>query len=321
MTDDFHDRRAYDFGAGVPAALAELASIAAEFPPMDIAGSRMGHRVMARLAGPVPELYEVRNVTIPLRRHGGGLGLRVHRPAPGRLPVALFLHGGWFFAGDLESHDTFARLLADAAECVVVAVHYRRPPEWPCPDAPDDCLLAARWVVEHADELGIDARALAIVGDGAGGTLAAVTARRARDAGGPEFCLQVLLCPLISTGQDSASWRELAGAPIVHPELVRWAWSMYTPPGCEAAPEDIAPGACEDLAGLPPALVLTAEFDPLRAEGEAYAEALQRAGVPVVLHRYPGMIHGFVGLAGVIEAGRDAIEEIAGTLRAAFIAA
>ncbi len=309
----------FDFGPGVSEALAELEKIAAEFPLTDPPGARMFARSRNRLAGPAPELHEVRNVTITRRL--GGIGLRVYRPAPGRLPVVLFIHGGWFYYGDLESHDALCRSLAEAAGCVVVAMHYRRGPEHPCPAAPDDCLEVAQWIAAHADDLDVDARTLALVGDGAGGALAAITARRARDAGGPAICHQALLYPVISRNQDSASWRELAGAPVVNAEQVRVAWSWYVPPGCEAAPADIAPEGCDDLSGLPPALVLTAEYDPLRDEGEAYAAALQRAGVAAVVHRYPGMVHGFAGLAGVIPAGRDAIEKIAASLRAAFAAA
>ena len=309
----------FAFGPGVEDALRQLEKIAAEFPLSDPPGARMFARSRNRLAGPVPEVYEVRNAVIPRRL--GGIGLRIYRPAPGRLPVALFIHGGWFYYGDLESHDTLGRALANAADCVVVAMHYRRGPEHPCPAAPDDCFEVAQWIVEKADELEIDLRAFALVGDSAGGALATITARRARDAGGPAICHQVLLYPIISTSQDSASWRELAGAPIVDAKQARVAWSWYVPPGCEAAPEDIAPEACKDLSGLPPALVITAEYDPLRDEGEAYAAALQQAGVPAEVHRYPGMVHGFAGLAGVIPAGGDAIQEVAASLRAAFDAA
>lgn len=304
------------FGPGVEAALAEIEVIAAAFPPTDPPGARMFARAVNRLGGAVPDVAEVRNVTIPRRL--GGIGLRVYRPGPGRLPVALMLHGGSFVHGDLESHDTLARALANAAGCVVVAMHYRRAPEHPCPAAPDDCFEVAEWLATHADDLNVDARALAVAGDGAGGALATITARRARDAGGPAICTQVLLYPVISTSQDSESWSALAGAPIVDADRMRRAWAMYAPPGCEAAPEDIAPAACQDLAGLPPALVITAEFDPFRAEGEAYAGALQRAGVPTVVHRYPGMIHGFARLAGVVPAGGEVIAEVAAALRTAF---
>lgn len=294
-------------------ALAEIEKIVADFSPADVASGRMYLRAMNRLAGPVPELLEIRNLVIPRRL--GGIGLRYYRPSAGRLPVVLFIHGGWFFAGDLESHDTLCRLLARAANCVVLAVHHRRAPEHPCPAAPQDCFETAQWIVEQAETLDVHPGTLAVVGEGAGAALATITARRARYAGTPAIQAQALLCPLISVGQDSSSWRELTGAPIVTAKLLRRAWSMYTPAGCEAEPADRAPEACADLTGLPPALVITAEFDPLRAEGEDYARRLQEAGVMTRVHRYPGMVHGFPALAGLVPAGRDAIEEVASWLR------
>ena len=300
------------FGPGIDEALSQLSTIAAEFPPGDVPGARMHARATNRLAGPTPELAEVRNLVITRRL--GGIGLRSYRPGPGRLPVVLFIHGGWFLAGDLESHDTFCRSLAEAAHCVVIAVHYRRAPEHPCPAAPQDCLETAWWIVEHADDLDVDPATFAVVGEGAGAALAAITACRDRDAGAPRIRAQALLCPLVSERQDSESWREPAETPIVNRELLRRAWSMYTPPGCEAEPTDRAPGAYDDLTGLPPALVLTAELDPLRAEGEDYARRLQAAGVPTQLSCYPGMVHGFVTMAGVVPAGREALGELAAWL-------
>ncbi len=323
MTDSSPDPSSaptFVFGEGVETALAEIAALAQEFPPVDVPGSRVFHRAMNRLSGPAPVLHEVRNVTIPRRL--GGIGLRIYRPGPGTLPVALFLHGGWFVTGDLETHDTLCRTLAEAAGHVVIAMHYRRAPEHPCPAAPIDCFEAAQWIADHADDLDIDPRRFAIVGDSVGGTLAAITTLRARVAGRPSFSHQVLLYPVISPDQDSESWRAMGGTPLVGsplpgPEQVRQAWSLYTPPGCEAALEDITPEAFDDLSGLPRTLVITAEYDPLRAEGESYAEALRQAGVPAVVSRYPGMIHGFAALAGVLPAGRDAIDEIGAFLRQA----
>ncbi|GAA0603706.1 alpha/beta hydrolase [Sporichthya brevicatena] len=309
---------AFTYGDGVVAALAQIALIAEESPPADVAGSRAFYRKMARLGGAPPHLDEVRDHSV--ETPGGPLGLRVYRPGPGPLPALIFLHGGWFFLGDLETHDTLCRQLAAAARCVVIAVDYRRAPEHPCPAAPDDCFDAARWVVDHANDLGVDAAALAIGGDSAGGALALVTARRARDGGGPTFCAQLLFYPVISSGQNSASWRELPDAPIVNADRARFAWSMYLPPGHGAPPADVAPEAIQDLTGLPPTTVITAEYDPLRAEAEEFGARLRDAGVEVAVRRYPGMIHGFVGLAGVIPAGREAIDEVATTLRAAFAA-
>lgn len=310
------DAPSFAFGEGVEAALAEVAAIAKEFPPTEVPGARMYARGRARLGGEPPELHEVRNLVIP--RKLGGLGLRLYRPAPGRLPVVLHLHGGWFYFGDLESHDTFCRQLAEAAQCVVVALHYRRAPEHPFPATPDDCFETAQWIAEHADELEVDVGALAIAGDSAGGALAIVTARRARDAGGPAFRHQALLYPVIRADQDTESWRAMPVAPLVSAKQAAWAWSMYVPDGSAATNPDAAPAAIEDLAGLPSTLIITAEFDPLRDEAEAFGARLAAVGVETETRRYDGMVHGFALLAGMVPAGRDAIGEVATSLRNAF---
>jgi acetyl esterase len=306
----------FQFGEGVAEALRELDVLAAECATSDPPGARMYARARARLGGPAPELHEVRNVTIPRRL--GGLGLRVYRPAAGRLPVVLYLHGGWFYYGDLESHDVLCRQLAAASGCVVVALHYRRAPEHPFPAAPDDCLETAQWIVANADSLDVDPEAFAIAGDSAGGALAVVTARRARDGDGPRFRAQVLLYPVIRASQDTASWTELAGAPLVSADQASRAWSMYVPDGSAGTNRDAAPEAIEDLAGLPRTLVITAEYDPLREEGEAFGARLAAAGVPTRVHPYGGMVHGFAVLGGLVPAARDAIAEVAAELREAF---
>lgn len=307
---------AYAFGEGIEEALAELAAIAKEFPVSDVPGARMYARSRARLGGPAPDLHEVRKAVIP--RKLGGLGLRIYRPAPGRLPVVLYLHGGWFYFGDLESHDILCRQLAAAAGCVVVALHYRRAPEHPFPEPPDDCLETARWIADHADELDVDATRFAIAGDSAGAALAVVTARRARDGGGPALCAQVLLYPVIRADQDTESWRELADAPLVSADQARWAWSMYVPDGSAASNGDAAPAAITDLSGLPRTLVVTAEYDPLRDEGEDFAARLASAGVEARVRRYAGMVHGFAVLGGMVPAARALVEEVAAELRDAF---
>lgn len=302
------------FRPDVRAALGAVAELAERNPASDVPTSRDFYRAMAVLAGEPEPVHRVEDRTID--GPGGPLPIRLYRPAPGVLPAALFIHGGWFFMGDLDTHDTPLRALANAAGCVVVAVDYRLAPEYPCPAAPDDCTAVADWLTAHAGELGIDPGALAVCGDSAGGALAAVLARRARDTGGPRFRRQVLLYPVIDPGLDTASWQELTDAPIVSRDRAELAWSFYTPDG--AAGADAAPSAATDLTGLPPALVITAEFDPLRDEGEAYGEALRQAGVPVTVRRYPGMIHGFFQMAGKIADGATAIREVADVLRESF---
>ncbi len=297
-----------EVGEGVEAALAELASIAAEVRPTDVPSWRVFARFADRLAGPAPEVHEVRNVTIPRRL--GGIGLRLYRPAPGTLPAVLFVHGGWFFFGDLESHDTLCRSLAAASGCAVIAVHYRRGPEHPFPAAPDDCFETLTWIADHAEDLGVDATAIAIAGDGAGGTLAALTARQARDQGGPSLRAQALLYPVLT-----AEVPDVSGVPLVSADLVRSGWSMYAPSGGEG----LVPPRTH-LAGLPPTLVVTAEHDPFRDDAEAYAAALVDAGVEAAITRYDGMVHGFLSLAGPVPAARAALTSVGTFLRAALTA-
>lgn len=271
---------------------------------------------MASLGGVPAALHSVAERTIA--GPGGRLSLRLYRPRDAICPAVLFLHGGWFFMGDLDTHDTMVRSLARAAGCVVVAVDYRLAPEHPCPAAVLDCLAALEWMDSHAGALGIDADRLAICGDSAGGALAAVVARRARDAGGPRLRMQVLVYPVISPNLDTPSWHSMTEAPVVSRARAESAWSMYAPSASACAVADAAPGAAADLTGLPPALVITAEHDPLRDEGETYAGSMAADGVAVTVHRYPGMIHGFAQMAGLIPAATGVIDEIAAALRAVF---
>ncbi|MDQ1375382.1 MAG: acetyl esterase, partial [Actinomycetota bacterium] len=238
------------------------------------------------------------------------------RPSDRRpLPVLVFFHGGGFVIGDLDTHDQVCRQLANGSHAIVVAVDYRLAPEHPYPAAPDDCFAATTWIHEHATELGGDPTRMAVAGDSAGGNLAAVVAQEARDKGGPPLKAQILIYPATDLSMQHPSITENGEGYLLTKEGMDWFMGHYAP---DVDDVRCSPLAAVDLSGLPPALVITAEFDPLRDEGEAYAAHLREAGVPVVLSRYDGMIHGFFQLGVLLDAGTKAVDEAARALAAAL---
>ena len=212
--------------------------------------------------------------------------------------------------GDLETHDALCRALARDAGGVVVAVDYRLAPENRFPAAVDDAYAATVWVAENAEKLGIDAGRIAVAGDSAGGTLATVIAMRCRDAGGPRLAAQVLLNPITDMSRyDTGSYSEFANYYGLTRAGMQWFAGHYLATEEDGKNPEASPLLAEDLRRLPRALVITAEFDPLRDEGEAFARRLKEAGVDVTATRYAGVVHGFVGMLAVVEEGRAAIRE------------
>ena len=252
---------------------------------------------------------------------GAPLKLRIYTPAgQGPFPLLVFFHGSGFVLCSLDTHDGICRNLCAGAGCVVASVDYRLAPEHPFPAAPEDCLAATRWCAEHAAELGADPARLVVGGDSAGGNLAAVTALRLRDEGGPRPIGQLLLYPVTDWHTPGwPSYAENAEGYGLTRATMEWFWGHYlADPATESGHPHAAPIRAASLAGLPPALVTTAEYDPLRDEGEAYAARLAEAGVTVACTRWLGLNHGFYFWAGKVDRCTTAMEEAAGWLREVF---
>jgi len=268
---------------------------------------------------PAPQIGAVRDV---LTEGAQAIPLRVYRP-PGvsdsrRLPVLVYFHGGGWVIGDLETHDVLCRQLTAEAGVSVIAVDYRLAPEHKFPAAADDAWAATRWIATHAAELGVDADRLAVGGDSAGGNLAAVVALLAREAGGPRIALQILLYPVTDLVSESQSYADLADGYMLTRDSMRWFRAQYLAKEQDAADWRVSPLRAPSLAGLPPALVVTAGYDPLRDEGEAYARRLREAGVSVDAVSFGGMIHGFVPMGRLIDTAFRGVSLITGSLRQAL---
>jgi acetyl esterase len=276
------------------------------------------------LAGPGEECAEVIDQTIPDQTVPGpawDIPVRIITPAgapEGPLPCLVYFHGGGWVLGDLDTLDTTCRAIANRAGVKVVSVHYRLSPEHKFPIPLDDCYGALTWVVDNADSLGIDPQRIAVAGDSAGGNLAAAVAIRARDEGGPAIALQVLVYPVTNHSFDTESYRENGDGYLLTKDMMVWFWDHYLENDADGQNPLASPLLAEDLSGLPPALVITAEYDPLRDEGEAYAARLAEAGVPVQHTRYDGQIHAFFQMPAAIPAGNDAIDQVAAELRRVF---
>ena len=249
----------------------------------------------------------------------GPILLRVYTPA-GRepFPVIVFLHGGGWILGTLDTHDDYCRSLSNRAGAVVVSVDYRLAPEYRFPSPLDDSYAALQWSAVHAGEIGGDGARLAVAGDSAGGNLAAAAALMARDKGGPKIALQVLLYPATNDAFDTASAHQNASGFGLSRDAMIYFWGNYLGKPSDAENPYASPLRARDLRGLPRALVITAQFDPLRDDGLAYAARLHRAGVPVRCTNYLDMNHGFALFGAVYESARKAMEEAVGELRSAW---
>lgn len=250
----------------------------------------------------------------------GELRVRCYRPegdAP--RPVIVYYHGGGWVVGSLETHDGICRALADAVDAVVVSVDYRLAPEHVFPAAVDDAFTALCWVHEHAGELGGDPARIAVAGDSAGGNLSAVVAQLARGDGGPALRFQLLVYPVTDHEFESRSMIDNGAGYYLTADAMRWFYGHYLRTEADADDPRVSP-IRGDLAGLPPAFVVTAEYDPLRDQGVAYAAALRAAGTEVAGRTYEGMFHGFFGMQEMIDVSKVALDDAVAALRGALAA-
>nr|ACL67848.1 lipolytic enzyme [uncultured bacterium] len=271
----------------------------------------------AAASGDAVDVGAVKDQSIP--GPAGEIPVRIYTPeGPGPFPLLVYYHGGGWVIGDIETHDGLCRSLTNAAQCVTVSVDYRLAPEHKFPAAIDDAYAAAEWVAANAPALGGRAAPIAVGGDSAGGNLAAAVTLIARDRGTPSIGYQLLFYPVLDFASDTASYADNGEGYLLTKNTMRWFWNHYLKRESDGENPHASPLRAEDLRGLPPGLVITAEFDPLRDEGEAYAARLREAGVAVTTKRYAGMIHAFMNMPAILGQAKMAFDEAGAALRAAL---
>lgn len=264
--------------------------------------------------GEGPSLHHVEDANFD------GVPVRIYRPSDAKsLPCVMYFHGGGWVIGNLHTHDTLCRKLAEASKCVVVAVDYRLAPEHQYPSAFDDCYSATQYITEHAHDLGIDPSCLVVAGDSAGGNLAGAVSLKARDEiakgkSAPNIKLQVLIYPVVEADFTTQSYRDFGEGHGLTAATMGWFWEQYYPESNSHDKKYVVITA-SDLSNLPKTHVITAEYDVLRDEAEAYVEQLTAAGVDATLKRYNGMLHGFVHFSALFEDGLVAVQEISQRIR------
>jgi acetyl esterase len=268
-------------------------------------------------AGPKEEMAAVDDRTVP--GPAGAVPVRVYTPveAGAALPGVVYFHGGGWVIMGIETHDWICRRLAKESGAVVVSVEYRLAPEHRFPAALDDCYAAAKYVAAHASEFGVDGARVAVAGDSAGGNLSAAVALQARAAGEPALAAQVLVYPVTDAAGDTESYQQNTTGYLLEEPAMKWFWEQYMGPDGDPYDAYASVLRAADLSGLPPAIVITAEYDPLRDEGEAYGARLREAGVPVATRRYTGHIHSSTYATRLMPSARRYLDDVRRALVAA----
>ena len=297
-----------------------LEQMAAAGPPLHHlppAEARKAIEAMRATAGEPEHVAKVENRTF--RGPTGNLPVRIYTPdGRGPFPVLVYFHGGGWVVGSIETVDASCRSLANLAGCIIVSADYRLAPEHKFPAAADDCYAATRWAALHAASYHGDAARMAVGGESAGANLAAVVALMAQERGSTPLVLQLLLYPVLDYSFDRPSHKENGEGYFLTTDMMRWFWRQYLNSDADGESHLASPVRAKYLQGVAPAAIFTAEFDPLRDEGAAYAAKLREAGVPVQYQCCEGLIHGFMGTAKVVEPAKQALEDAAAALRAAF---
>jgi acetyl esterase len=296
-----------------PQAKAFLAGIEASGAPplheLSPEEARAATGMITELMGAGPRVATVEDFTIATT--AGEIGARHYEPEDAAGTI-LWMHGGGWVICDLDTHDAVCRLLASTSGCRLIAVDYRRAPEHPFPAPLEDC-----WDALVAAAVRNESEPLIIAGDSAGGNIAAACTLRARDRGGPELALQLLVCPVVDHDMTTTSYRERGSGPdlFITAKDMEWFWNLYLPDPPARSVPDASPLRAEDVSNLPPAIVITAEYDPLRDEGIAYAQRLEAAGVSVTHRHHDDMFHDFFSFVNLIDAGNEAVERAGGEIR------
>ncbi|HEU0022372.1 MAG TPA: alpha/beta hydrolase [Dehalococcoidia bacterium] len=300
----------------VQAVMEQVAALG--FPPVHTVSpeeARANGRARPRAKG--PDVARVEDRTIP--GPGSELPVRIYTPrGTGPFPSLVWFHGGGWVVGDLDSADATARYLTAGSNCIVVSVNYRLAPETKFPGPAEDCYAATEWVTQNAASINADPHKLAVGGDSAGGNLATAVCLMSRDRGGPALSFQLLVYPVTDCKFATESYSSNAEGYQLSRDSMVWYWNHYLQSDADASNPYASPLQAKDLGGLPPAMVITAEFDPLRDEGEAYARRLEAAGVSTTCTRYDGMIHGFFGMAAAVDKGKQAVDQATSMLMATF---